>query len=168
LVEGIIDHLVHHASGQPVRGVVLTEPLADLRGDHRLIQRLEHVVIHIGPPERRDPTGDIGDDFPTIGSVEYPVKEPGLPDPQQPSPLKELARDEDAGLMTRRVEIEADDGVADQGCQEDQVRVFDKQLIGVVELRPQRTMQQLGPQLPLQRNSWSTLAAPPTVQQRGL
>ena len=124
-------------------------------------------MVHVQPPERCDPPRGVGDDIAAIGSVEHPVEEARLSNPKQPGPLEELAREEHAGLMARRVEVEADHGVADQGGEQHQVGVLDKQLVGVFELRPQRTAQQLGPQLSLQRDRWVVLGAMPAVQEGG-
>ena len=84
--------------GQPVRGVVLTEPLAGLRADDRLVEHLEHVVFDGGPVEPGQPAGQCPYEGLTAGDFEYPVEEVALHHPVQTGEVEVLPAEQGGGL----------------------------------------------------------------------
>lgn len=129
---------------QPVRCVVFAELLADLGGDDRLVEHLQDVVLDGAPIEAREPAREAAHEGLALGHIHHPVEEVGLDDAVDAGLVELLPREDRA----RREGLgrEAEDRVRDDLGGVHEERVLHEELVGVLELRAERGLQQARPE----------------------
>lgn len=149
-MRGVVEDLVDHSLSQPVWRVVLTQTPAGIGVDHALIQRLEHVVLHLSPVEASHASRDRPYDRGACERYRGPVEEIGFDEAVQTGGVEVLTFEQGANVGAGRVDFDLHHGVRKQLGSEDQVGVRDEQVVSGLEARAEGGNQEACPEFALE------------------
>ena len=150
LVQRVGHNLGDDLLGEPVRRVVLAEPVPLAGADHRFVQDLHDVVLDLAPGEPGEPARQGPDPLLAAGDFDDPVEEVVIHDASDLRLGEQAAARQDRRGDRRVRGVYADYRVGDDLGGRDEQGVLDEEPVVVGERGAERRGEQLRPQLTFQ------------------